>query len=277
MKPESDPQALFRQAGNLLAQGRSDEARDLFSLVLGRCRPPDLLAAKASFQLWLIAHRLGDQIAADREATYLRRHFADSLWVDKLNALTTIEAKPPRQTSPQEVPPPPVPPPQAPPPAASSSPSKPADQEPDWFCQTCWAPISAPPNPDGRSGFRCPHCDGLNWYMSPPRPPRPSGQPCPVCGSPDTLNYYLFIDNYFRPNGVEVDKRQNYYHCRQCSAFFLRDDQDQGTIETIPLPWSTGNLSEKHRACLAFHLKTGYTPVEGISVDGVYKPGNRDW
>ena len=81
---------LFQQAQTLFSKGNLKDAKEKFSQVLGRCRPPDGMAAETSFNLWQIACEEGDSEAAKREVTYLCRHYKDSEWVKKLSTMQRL-------------------------------------------------------------------------------------------------------------------------------------------------------------------------------------------
>lgn len=69
------------------------------------------------------------------------------------------------------------------------------------------------------------------------------GAACPNCGSKKSWNFHTRHENFFRGNGVEVDKSDYYCFCTTCRHFFCQQS-GYGHGEDGPhfLPWKLSEL-----------------------------------
>jgi len=103
--------------------------------------------------------------------------------------------------------------------------------------------------------------DGLPPF-SPDQQPF-NGNICPWCGSRRTWCFHHWNDNYFRGNGVEVDKSEWVELCTHCRRFFRTRAgfPDREANGVFPVD-QAGGLSGQYREALERFLATGQVTLD---------------
>lgn len=89
------------------------------------------------------------------------------------------------------------------------------------------------------------------------------GSTCPNCSSQKTWNFHTRHENYFRGNGVEVDKSDYTCFCTTCRHFFVQySGYGRGEDGPSFLPWTLKSISGTIGESFALFVKTGKVTVD---------------